>query len=101
MAIRTTKNSEFSYFGSTGPPPIFNPDSSCLPCRFGLYGHPLEQELFDLEPPHLTKPSTAGSITYASIVGGATQTASQSVASASTDETDFKVVMCRSIKIYL
>lgn len=37
--------------------------------RYGLYGCPLESELFDIEPPLLCKPS-ASPTTYASVVLG-------------------------------
>ncbi len=42
-------------------------------CRYGLYGTPLEPFLFDIDPPHISKPTTSSS-SYAAILsaGGAT-----------------------------
>ena len=49
-----------------------NPYHLLLRSRYGLYGTPLEPELFDIEPPTFFKP-TSMIPTYASIVAGETQ----------------------------
>ncbi|KRT83410.1 hypothetical protein AMK59_4811 [Oryctes borbonicus] len=50
-----------------------NPYHLLLRSRFGLYGTPLEPELFDMDVPPTAKPS-ASSVTYASVVSGETVT---------------------------
>lgn len=46
-----------------------NPYHLLLRSRYGLYGTPLEPELFDVEPPPPTK-SSSTTVTYASVVTG-------------------------------
>lgn len=46
-----------------------NPHHLLLRSRYGLYGTPLEPELFDIEPPPPVKP-TSTTVTYASVVTG-------------------------------
>lgn len=46
-----------------------NPYHLLLRSRYGLYGTPLEPELFDIEPPPPGKPSST-QVTYASVVAG-------------------------------
>lgn len=50
-----------------------NPYHLLLRSRFGLYGTPLEPELFDIDAPPTAKASSS-SITYASVVAGETVT---------------------------
>ena len=40
--------------------------------RFGLYASPLEPDLFDIDPPQVTKPGQQASTTYATVVSSAT-----------------------------
>ncbi|XP_045481363.1 baculoviral IAP repeat-containing protein 6 [Harmonia axyridis] len=49
-----------------------NPYHLLLRTRYGLYGTPMEPEMFDIEPPPYPKGSSV-SITYASVVGGEQQ----------------------------
>lgn len=46
-----------------------NPYHLLLRSRYGLYGTPLEPELFDIEPPPPAKPSSTA-VTYATVVAG-------------------------------
>lgn len=46
-----------------------NPYHLLLRSRYGLYGTPLEPELFDVELPPLVKPSST-TVTYASVLAG-------------------------------
>lgn len=46
-----------------------NPYHLLLRSRYGLYGTPLEPELFDIEPPPPAKP-TSTAVTYATVVAG-------------------------------
>lgn len=48
-----------------------NPYHLLLRSRYGLFGTPLEPELFDIEPPPPIKP-TSVAVTYASVVSGET-----------------------------
>lgn len=50
-----------------------NPYHLLLRSRYGLYGTPLEPELFDIEPPPPGKPSST-QVTYASVVAGENST---------------------------
>lgn len=50
-----------------------NPYHLLLRSRYGLYGTPLEPELFDIEPPPPVKP-TSQTVTYASVVAGESNT---------------------------
>lgn len=50
-----------------------NPYHLLLRSRYGLYGTPLEPELFDIEPPPPGKPSST-QVTYASVVAGESTT---------------------------
>lgn len=51
-----------------------NPYHLLLRCRYGLYGTPLELELFDLESPPYPKSSSSTYVTYAAAVTGGTDT---------------------------
>lgn len=53
-----------------------NPYHTLLRSRYGLFGTPLEPELFDIEPPPPIKPSTF-TMTYASVVAGDSSTQQQ------------------------
>ena len=68
--------------------------SSYFVLRFGLYGNPLEPELFDLEPPQLVKASSVSPTTYASAVNNNNN--NNPVATVTTlqqEEIDFKDLM--------
>ena len=51
--------------------------------RFGLYGCPLEPDLFDIDPPMQVKSSSSGTVSYAGAVSGGS-------GSTGSDEIDFQ-----------
>ena len=52
-------------------------------CRFGLYGCPLEPDLFDIDPPMHVKSNSSGVVSYAGAVSGGS-------GSAGGEEVDFQ-----------
>ena len=52
-------------------------------CRFGLYGCPLEPDLFDIDPPMHVKSNSSGMVSYAGVVSGGS-------GSAGGEEVDFQ-----------
>ena len=43
---------------------------SLLKARYGLYGNPLDPDLFDIDIPYQSKVTSSGTVSYANVISG-------------------------------